>query len=324
MPVPAWEQEANTIADRLSRPASLRLCVKTKDETDMLAGWIEHHAGIVGLENLIVADNCSTDPRTLEIYRSYGESLCVFGFPGEHNQIHWHPRFAPLFEAIRQSTRYFAFIDVDERLIHCDGTRWRADGSIVERIEGCDGIVPTTWLINEVNRHDRFTLLSTEGHDDLAPNLRWGKPLMPARLAGTQPGIHTSQLAPHHVTTMVGTTLFLLHLTQFPAQRIAVNLRKLASRGLIAGDERPEAILTMDFSGLEDVTPARFQEEIAAMLAILDDPARGEAHTGTLDLLPNGDVQFSDAATRDRFLEYLARGPALIEAMFNGGDGAAP
>lgn len=316
MPIPRWEQDASSVVDRALNGAPLKLCVKTRDETDMLSSWIEHHAKIVGYENLLVADNGSTDPRTLELYERYRDRVNIFSFNGNHNEIHWHPRFAALFAVIKRTSHYFAFIDADERLIWSDATRWVADHTITDMVLRAEGIVPTTWLINTLNRYEQFTLLNTEGSGDFTRNLRWGKPIMPARLVGTGPGIHTIQTLPNPVSAALGTELFLLHFTQFPEQRIGVNLRKLASRKLIAGNETPEDVLAMKFAETDDSAPLRFQREIAAMLAILNGTKPREDGLGTVTLETGGGLRFSDDATRQKFEDYVARGPDTIAEMF--------
>ena len=178
-----WERDKSEILRKLSSPAPLKLCVKTLNEPSLIEGWIRHHAAIVGPENLIIADNASTDPDALRVYESHSEAVTIFQFEGPHNQIHWHPRFADLFRCIKDTCRYFSFVDVDERLVWIDVDSWCADRSLVDQLGAFHavGIIPATWLINKMNVEDTFTLLDQHHVPVLENNLRWGSLYFPRR-----------------------------------------------------------------------------------------------------------------------------------------------
>lgn len=316
MTILQWEVDQRTIAERLQNKSKLKLCCKTIDEPDFVRGWVAHHAEIVGHENLIVADNGSTDGTTLEFYEEISDSVTIFQFSGPHNEIHWHPRFSRLFDSIKSTSDFFSFIDVDERLIRSDGTSWSAEKEITDILNEPDVIYPTTWLINALGRFDRFTLTDTEGKRGLVNNLRWGKPILPAQLVASQTGIHNSQFIGHEFSLNVGTSLFLLHYTQFPLQRIRANMKKLHGRGLVERNAEPATVPGLDFSSHPDKTVLRFQREIVDMLSLKEsDFVSTENETGYLELAPGGLIHFSDEKVRVEFETYLSSGSEAVRSI---------
>ena len=175
MPVYTWENDKEQIIDRLRLMATLKIGVKLLEQPSLIEGWIEHHAKIVGMENLIIADNGSRDRLSLDIYEKFSDTATIFRFAGPHNEIHWHSRFDDLFKIIRETCQSFAFFDADERLVFIDGATWTANSSIISKIlrNKPGRIIPATWLINILNEFHRFSLLDTEHNPRLWNNLRW-------------------------------------------------------------------------------------------------------------------------------------------------------
>jgi hypothetical protein len=325
VPVYSWNYDKDRIVARLRAKATLKLCVKLLDEPLLIEDWIRHHGNIVGFANLIIADNGSTHPDTLEAYAKFGELATIFRFEGPHNDIHWHPRFDDLFEVIRESCRYFSFIDADERLVHINENKWAADPSIVSKIchNATGGIIPTTWLINTLNSLDTFSLLDTEFRPRLINNLRWGKPILPVNLVRVQGGIHNVQFNNFGFTKGLGVSLFLLHYTQFPERRIEVNRNKMISRGVIDKTVSARDIAQMSFGDHPDKDVMRFATEIRQMLQIISsgvDVSRDQ--TGDfLKLQPDGHIHYSNDHVQRTFTEYLSGGAALItQALDDGPD----
>lgn len=319
MPIYDWGSDAARIVERLSEPATLKLGAKVLNDAVLVEGWISHHAAIVGYANMFIADNGSTDPRTLDIYEAYSDRLTIFRFSGPHNEIHWHGRFAPLFDAIRRTAKYFCFVDVDERLVWMDGPSWSADPAIVARLDSDAGqaIVPTTWLINTLNRVDQFSLLDSEDRPFLTNNLKWGKPILPSDLVGVQSGIHNLQYNTYPVSTEHGVRHFLLHLTQFPERRIDVNISKLISRKVIDASCTADDVLAMDFSAHPDKSFMRFVDEIRKMRRLLDDAKAGEqpGATDVLRLEPDGGVTYLSERARSDLQAYIDQGDQHIRSI---------
>ena len=323
MAICEWGTETDSILARLTNGATLKICVKTKDESTLTRGWIEHHANIVGYENLIIADNGSTDVDTLNIYEEYAEKIVIFRFAGEHNMIHWHPKFLPLFDMMRRTCKYFSFIDIDERLVYLRDSEWIADSNIRNLLDSVSGIVPTTWLINCLNSMDRFSFLDTEGRDIILNNLRWGKPILPASKLGVSTGIHNIQFIDHEFTDSVGVNLFLLHYTQVPEERIARNRRKLLSRNVVNLEMSDQEIVDLDMTGCPDGTVLRFQNEIREMLSIIRGEEREICEVDWLELGKNGKMSFSSEASERKLASYLGAGASNIDAIFRGADQVA-
>lgn len=310
MPVLDWEQDVDRIVEHISHNSTLKICAKVLDEPLLLETWISHHAQIVGPENLIIADNGSTDARILSIYERLPRNILVFRFSGPHNQIHWHPRFSKMFSALRESCKYFSFIDVDERLVWYEDGELRSDGSIVALFERHrpSGITPATWIVNRLNSFDTFSLRDRNGHPELVRNLRWGKPIFPARLIADQAGIHSAQYDNYDFTTAFGTRLFLLHLTQFPERRISTNRNKLESRGVIGPGVTSNQVLSMNFEEIADKSFMPLVDEMRRMREIQLGGTPEEAGVVGLRIDGSGAVSFFDVETESLFSEFIQNG----------------
>jgi hypothetical protein len=312
-----WDANQPEILDRLQNRSKFKICCKTLSEPDFVKSWIRHHSSIVGPENLIVADNGSSDAATLEVYDRLESAITVFQFSGSHNDIHWHPRFRPLFDCLKQTVDFFSFIDVDERLVWIDQNSWSADRGIVDSLQDSGVIYPTTWLINAIGSINDFTLLDTEHRRILSNNLRWGKPILPRELIAAQPGIHNIQYAGSRFSRDGGNNLFLLHLTQFPEQRIAANVRKLVNRHLVDHSIDPMLIPAMDFSNHSDPTVLRFQREIAEMIAYLNgDQSIPNKEHEFIKLGESGTVIYSNAEANKIFTKFIDDGPKIGAELF--------
>jgi hypothetical protein len=317
MSVLQWDKDQSEILNRLQNRSKFKICCKTLSEPEFVQDWIRHHSAIVGPENLIIADNGSLDAATLDVYGRAASDITIFQFSGSHNDIHWHPRFKPLFDRLKETVDFFSFIDVDERLVWIDRDRWSADGRIVNHLQESRAIYPATWLINAIGSVSRFTLLDTERRPIFSNNLKWGKPVLPPELIAAQPGIHNIQYVGSRFSVSCGSKLFLLHLTQFPDQRIAANVRKLANRRLVDHSVDPEEIPAMDFSHHPDPTVLRFQKEVVEMIAYLKgDRSIPNSETECLELGDGGAVIFSNAAACATFSKFIDDGPVIITDMF--------
>ena len=262
MSIPTWPAQAEeTIARVENFSAVLKICTKTRNEADLLESWITHHAKIVGLENLIIADNCSDDPR-VRISRRIRQ-VNLFRFSGNHKN-YGHPRFPCC--SRRFSAQYLAFIDTDEDSYMRQLERWIASSEICRMLEAREaiGIIPTTWLVNQLNSFDHFEINS---HESLVANFKMGKPILPVRYVALETGIHNFQFAGFDFDDDFGLNLFLLHLTQLPQRRLMSNRLKLISRGIVPASSTIDEILARDFSSLEDQSFIPMVEEMRRMIS---------------------------------------------------------
>lgn len=222
--------------------APLKIIVKTRDEVEFTRAWIEHHAGIVGLENLLIADNASTRPEVFEIYRSYGPALNWFSFSGHHNSIHDTVYFPQLYEGLRANAQFVTFIDMDERLVSFHDGGWSADQGIAQRLASTSAdMVLATWLQNAPGRDDAFVLYPQQ----LEWGVIFGKPILSTenRCLGT-PRFHAVQYPKDHATCQGLGVLHLSHLSI--EQRLRANKNKLIQRGVAKESTSYDEIAAMD------------------------------------------------------------------------------
>jgi tetratricopeptide (TPR) repeat protein len=209
-------------------------------------------------------------------------------------------------------------------LVQISNTSWVANNSILTQLASCNdqAIVPTTWLINTLNSVTTFSLLDSEGSPRLYNNLKWGKPILPSNLIGIQPGMHNVQFQQRQFSAFFGTSFFLLHLTQFPEQRIAVNRKKLLSNGFVESGLTNQEIMKLD---LANPIAMRFIVEMRAMHRIIrgDPPPADHTLTGNLTLEPNGRISYSNANADFGFSSFLQKGPTLIASLSAGEEALA-
>lgn len=250
---PLWRDVKSEICNRISsRYAPFKIVLKTKNETHFLRDWIEYHGKIVGLENLVIFDNMSDDRSILEIYREYHEQTLIVQYDGFHNYIHVFDMFRELYFALSKSCRYFAVLDTDEFLTFIDREGYVRPDSILDVLSSCHetDAFPACWLYNFPKSNLLFHCGSI---GELEGGLRWGKPIIRsnANLSGLL--LHNDQLPPPFFRDVTNVQFFLLHLTSlYPDQRISVNLRKLAARGVISSADDLHGALVADISNIAD------------------------------------------------------------------------
>lgn len=118
----------------------LSLCAIAKDEGPYFAEWIEWHLS-QGVERFYVYDNESTD-NTREVLQPYiDRGIVVYKYwPGHRQQI---AAYDDCIERYRLTTRWLAFIDLDEFIVPVK------DGSITEFLQRFETFpaVEINWLI---------------------------------------------------------------------------------------------------------------------------------------------------------------------------------
>lgn len=317
-PLPTWPHDATAICERIVRNrATLKILLKTRDELVFLRRWIEHHASVCGLENLVIADNMSQDPAVLRVYEAYGDKATIFKFDAPHNRFHDRTVFGDLYRAVAASADYAIFLDTDERLVLVDGDAWSTDG-VCDLLEGRRPrhALAGTWLDNLPGSETEF-LCDRRGRR-LASGLSWGKPILPVWMLG-RPVIHNSQYAEADFGQRPLRGLFVLHLRNLSReQRLASNKRKLVSRRLVREDTPLQAIRHLRFP--QDAPAQGYVEEIERLL----DAPRPDASAREFDVvsfLPDGRLAFSRDSVRQAFVRWLASSPAEDACAAGGGDG---
>ena len=116
-----WTHDkARICAELAERRGPLTICLKTKDEPYFLERWITHHANIVGLRNLVIFDNMSTNEAVWSIYDRFRRELLLVQFEGYCDALHVVAHYRELYEALKESTAFFAFLDTDELLVRVE------------------------------------------------------------------------------------------------------------------------------------------------------------------------------------------------------------
>lgn len=265
------ERLTNAICGFAKHIVPLKIIVKARDELELTRSWIEHHAAIVGLENLLIADNASSLPEVFDIYRSFGPSLNWFSFSGHHNSINIASCFPQLYGALAAASRYAAFVDMDERLLGFTENTWVADESICHRLATTSAsLISAPWLQNVSGKDNQFELY----REQLEWGVLFGKPLIstsnPALGAGR---IHTLQ---YPVDDAAYLGLGVLHLSHLSiTQRLRTNKNKLMQRGVVSSDSSYSEIAAMSIGdGPPDpLVTLRCIEEIRQLLALHNEGA---------------------------------------------------
>ncbi len=323
----AWPAEAAAILATIKGPATLKLCVKVLEEPAMLRGWIEHHAKIVGLGNLIVVDTGSRSPESMALYAEYEDRVTIFHMPGGMEHLHGHPAADPLYAQLHATCDFFAFLDCDERLVMLTPASWSADAGILEFLrQGNPGqIVPTTWLTHHVNSDDAFQLPGGGTYRGLEENLKWGKPVLPSAMVGLESGIHNIQHQGFRFTKRDHPLLFVLHFCCFPAQRIEANRKKLLQLGRIDPSWSVEEILAADY--LEDGDPTQQYLRYIREIAEMRDYREGKQDpdlTTHIRLAPDGTVVYSGQDAKTAVEAYFRDWEILVRRSLGTGSRTNP
>jgi hypothetical protein len=279
-----------------SHVSMLKIILKTKDDLSSLTEWVGYHANIVGLENLIVFDNCSQDPAIYAFYDSLPE-LAAFSYRGFHNILHHTELFSPLYNVLEETCQYFVFLDGDERL-----ALFQEDGRIVnkEMTSFLDAnravkMFPGTWLLNDFGSR-RVYKCGTPKDNLLLHGLRWGKPILRADSGAIGFINHNTQAAQAgaRVFEDFRTNFFVLHLCNLSRQqRIEANRKKLVARNVIDENASIDRILTLDLSGHSDRNVTLYVSEIQKLANC------GEFQSA--DLLSPGFLRTNDIGGTDFF-----------------------
>lgn len=315
------DERMTPVLENFSKHKSLlKIVVKARDELELTREWIEHHAGIVGLENLLIADNASSLPEVLEIYRSFGPALNWFSFSGHHNLIACASHFPQLYAALAQSCKYVAFLDMDERLVCFSESSWYSNSEVLQRLKGISAnLVSAPWLQNIHERKNAFVF--NEGR--LEWGLLFGKPL----LSSQSPHIGTNLF--HTVQYPLDSTGFcglgVLHLSNLSVtQRLRANKNKLIQRGLATPTTSYLEIAAMRTDGdlPQPLVSRRCIEEIRDLIG--KSHRNNSATPGSalckeaITLKPDQGLEFGSPHARKLFVDFLqnerARSLALMPA----------
>lgn len=303
-----WDADRVSLCARISgAPAVLKILLKTKNDSILLDRWIEHHAGIVAPQNILIFDNMSDDPQVLAIYARHPDVL-VIRFTGFHNNVHHVGLFGDLYAALRDSAQFFVFLDTDEFLTFIDGDRYYADGSILEFLqsEPLPQVFPGTWLYNTNWTANQFISGTTAEY--LASGLAWGKPVLRSNAPLDGYLNHNIQLTRTLFSAGIPTNLFVLHLANLsPQQRIASNINKLIARGFAQPLDTAETISQYTLEGVSDANIVQYVSEIRRLLPLRAQPQaqQGTLRPGCIELSANGKITYYSEVERQSLLAFI-------------------
>ena len=316
-----WKISKDEICRRVrGNPGVLKIVLKTKDESDFLEWWVEHHSKIVGLESLIVFDNESTDRAVLNYYDSFMDQSVVVRFAGFHNLLHSVGHFPELYEALQDSCEYFTFLDSDEFLtwVREDGTFTQNTDLVSElsQVAQQDAIAGI-WLDNVAGYDDRFILYSENGR--WPRGLTGGKPIISSK-ANIDGFINHNFQLNRFANTQNANSLILHMKRLLPRQRIRVNISKLRKYKFLADDEGIDKITNADANALPAGNVRQWVKEIQELL---DQGATGpdeqkSIEKGHIRLGKNSSVDFHSESEREQFLSFLRDpGPVINRVIRN-------
>lgn len=110
----------------------LKIILKAKNEAYLIDAWVEHHAAIVGYENLIILDCGSDDPQYLRKLWAIGQRVLVLPFRYYYDHLPWIFANPDFFKLISQNCRYLTILDADEFLVGRSGQFF--SGSLVKPV----------------------------------------------------------------------------------------------------------------------------------------------------------------------------------------------
>ena len=302
------DDEAVCAAIRANR-STLKLILKTRNEDFFIERWLEHYLAILDPEDkIIVLDNMSDSERVFSVYERHAHRIILAQYEGHVDSAHSLRKFAAMYDAVMETSQFYALLDTDEFLHLHDGRKLLRNNQILRylRHNADAALCPTLFLTNVFARED--ALICEE--DDLRTYHCNGKPLLNSALMREKlrtPVGHTRNLPAAILSGRAPLSFVLFHLTRLSReQRITANLQKLRSFGLIR-DEK-------DLSFLERVRDEQIESpSIRAYLAELRKLAgmRDEAAVTTEDLRrdhfivkADGSLEFSAPRVKELFLEH--------------------
>jgi len=307
-----WEDsKADFLAGVASTKATLKILLKTKDDHYFLESWIQHHAKIVGLNNLIIFDNRSSNEQVLKTYEKYQSQVPIVQFDGDHNSLHNGTQYPELYECLKTCSQFFVFLDTDEFLVLATHDAYICDKRILEFLNahGTADVFPASWLENVLACDKRFRV--GKSLENFADGLTWGKPII--RAAADERDrciIHNIQLEKSLFYDEILTNFFVLHMKHlFPQQRIDSNMNKLIAKGFASPGASVESVLAKDLKGLSDKAARMWITELKELVKRSDpiQPARVslDLQEGCLELTGDGRILYyseAEAAALKRFL----------------------
>ena len=322
--VAEWSRARQEICAHIAEnPGLFKIVLKTKDDPYFLESWIQHHARIVGLRNLVIFDNMSTNAQVLAIYAKYGAEFPIARFHGNHNALHHTTDYPELYECLTDACRFYMFLDTDEFLVFLnEDDTYFCDHRIVDFLQAHDrlDVFPGTWLPNATGSDRRFVIGTSV--EEFTYRLAAGKAIIRAGAGHRGFLNHNNNLDKRFFAGDLIPNFFVLHLTKlFPQQRRAANINKLIALNFASPGESLEAIAAKDVGTVRDPLHRLQVAELVSQLKQLDVPSNGTrtpavAATGRcIELTDRGEILYDGARERKALTVYLTGSRRFIRAV---------
>lgn len=319
----SWSDDQSEILRRIKAHRSVfKVILKTKDDPFFLESWIQYHAKIVGYENIIVADNGSSDPDVLNVYRKFQDYITVFRFSGLHNAFHSAGIFPEFYAALSESTDFMQILDGDERIVFVDEGRWHSGPLIVDFLRNIDPtcFVLGIWPPNIPHSESQFVFAP---RDQILKQLLWGKSVFPTKQSWPyDQRLHNCQHDIDQVKLSQSSGWFVLHLKNLNFENRLFGIRqKLIARGAIHGNETDEELLMgVPLPGAMAEPGVQFYfSEFKKYYLSLQSGAKPNwiAKRDTIELREDGVILFHSEETKTLFDEYRANVVPMFLESYN-------
>lgn len=245
---------------------SLKIVLKTKNEGNLLETWLRYHAALVGWENLVVLDNDSDDPVTLDIYTKYSDKpFSLFKASANPNLLHDVKVNSLFYDLVRASAKHICFLDTDEFINFYDSNSCSFDFSALLAIlnnNKLDFPLAGLWVFNspdlqQLQQSDALQLQTFKVDEyALSHNINYGKSIV----SSTAPFFNRTEKAGVslcHNKSVPDARIFpglvVFHLDKFDLKkRMANNLSLTRKRkeDIRSGNEQINKIVTTDLDEL--------------------------------------------------------------------------
>jgi hypothetical protein len=309
----SWNDDREKICSTIiANKSFLKIIVKVKNDPQGLHEWIKYYSGIVDPRDLIIFDNMSDEENMIEYCSGLIGEFSVFKFSGFQDNIHNTNIFSELYDALSKSSQYFAFFDIDERLMLFEDGRQVSGELIVPFLKRHDhvDVFPGTWLDNAMGSGTIFfcgTSINT-----LEWGVTWGKPILKSSMDFDVIMIHNIQINQNKYSDNTPLNFVCLHLKNLdPIRRVKVNIAKLIAQGvIIQADEIYPLLETLDRS-LYGSNILMYMDEIRRMSQGAVEPVT-RLSSGHFEIESDGNIKCFSNAEFDILSLLWSKSPSTI------------
>ena len=300
-------EKINELVSVGTSTATLKIVLKTKNDFYFIDRWVEHHAKIVGHENIIIIDNGSDEEKMLAYYENIKNKCLILSYGGFHNDLHRPFKVPALYEYLEKTTKYMLFLDTDEfaEFYDSDGRKVESKKAIDQLDNAKDELIFGKWLLGTLRANNKYYL--REDPNDVNSGMRSGKPII-------KPNKNIADIINHNFQAVKEydsfsssfNYLFIKHLKfEDFTQRVNMNFQKLIKYNSFK--EHPqvksvEDVLTLDSKEFAKGNKRNWISEIQKLKKISKDGGRIDK-----DYIEDEDsgILFSNDLVKERFSKFF-------------------